>query len=156
MTDQATMPDVTEREARASAIVRSNMGWSAGAGLLPIPGLDIAAVVGVQANMLRQIAQVYGVPFKANLAKELIGVLIGGGGTALVGGAAGSLAKVLPVVGTVAGMITMPAVAAASTWAIGKVFIRHFESGGTFLDLDPARARAHYAEEFSAAKAEKV
>jgi uncharacterized protein (DUF697 family) len=150
------MPDVTEREAKAAAIVRSNMGWSAGAGLLPIPGLDIAGIVGVQVNMLRQIAQVYDVPFKANLVKELVGVLISGGGTVLVGGAAGSLVKALPIVGTVAGMITMPAVAAASTWAIGKVFIRHFESGGTFLDFDPAKARAHYAEEFAAAKAEKA
>jgi uncharacterized protein (DUF697 family) len=156
MTDQATLSDVTEKEARASAIVRSNMGWSAGAGLLPLPGLDIAAIIGVQVNMLRQIAQVYEVPFKTNIVKELVAVLISGGGTVLVGGAAGSLVKSVPIIGTIAGMLTMPAVAAATTWATGRVFIRHFESGGTFLDFDPAKARAHYAEEFATAKAEKV
>jgi hypothetical protein len=50
----------------------------------------------------------------------------------------------------------MPAVAAASTWATGKVFIRHFESGGTFLDFDPAKARAYYAEEYEAGKPAKA
>ncbi|NCW45293.1 MAG: GTPase, partial [Gemmatimonadaceae bacterium] len=26
------------------------------------------------------------------------------------------------------------------------VFVMHFESGGTFLDLDPAKAEAHFRE----------
>lgn len=156
MTEVPAMTETENTEAKASAIVRSHMGWSAGAGLLPVPGLDLAAIIGVQVNMLRRVAGVYGVPFKANLAKELVGALVGGGGAMLISGAAGSFVKGLPIVGTVAGMVTMPAVAAASTWAIGKVFIRHFESGGTFLDLDPAKARAYYAEQFAAARAEKA
>jgi hypothetical protein len=28
---------------------------------------------------------------------------------------------------------------------LGKVFIQHFESGGTFLTFDPMTVRAHFA-----------
>jgi uncharacterized protein (DUF697 family) len=153
MTDYVAVPETTEKEAKALALVRSNIGWSAGVGLLPMPGLDIAAIAGVQVNMLRQMANIYGVPFTGNLVKSLVVSLISGGSSVMLGGAAASLVKGLPIVGTVAGMLTMPVLAAASTWATGKVFIRHFESGGTFLDFDPAKARAYYAEQFEAHKA---
>ena len=36
----------------------------------------------------------------------------------------------------------------ASTYAVGRVFIQHFESGGTFLTLDPDKVKAHYRAEF--------
>jgi hypothetical protein len=42
----------------------------------------------------------------------------------------------------------MPVVAGASTYAIGKVFYRHFASGGTFLSFDVDRARDYYQEQF--------
>src|SRR5437868_4916454 len=59
---------------------------------------------------------------------------------------------VVPVVGPLVGLFTMPAVATASCWATGQVFIRHFESGGTVHDFDPARASAHYSSQLAAAK----
>ena len=42
----------------------------------------------------------------------------------------------------------MPVFAGASTYAIGKVFIQHFESGGTFLDFEPAKVRAYFSQQF--------
>ena len=36
----------------------------------------------------------------------------------------------------------------ASTWALGKVFIQHFESGGTFLDFNPEKVREYYKVQF--------
>ena len=36
-------------------------------------------------------------------------------------------------IGQSTGAITMPVIAGASTYAIYKVFVQHFESGGTFL-----------------------
>src|ERR1700730_706761 len=35
----------------------------------------------------------------------------------------------------------MPAVGAGATWIIGKVFIKHFTSGGTLLDFNPPNYR---------------
>ena len=44
-----------------------------------------------------------------------------------------SLMKGVPIIGTAIGALTMPAVAACGTWVIGKVFMKHFASGGTLL-----------------------
>jgi hypothetical protein len=43
----------------------------------------------------------------------------------------------------------MAAFCGASAWALGKVFIRHFESGGTLLTLDPVEAKEHFKEQFA-------
>jgi hypothetical protein len=42
----------------------------------------------------------------------------------------------------------MAAFCGASAWALGKVFIRHFESGGTLLNFDPEGAKEHFKEQF--------
>jgi uncharacterized protein (DUF697 family) len=152
MTEYTAVPEAEVKQTRALAIVRSNLGWSAGAGLLPVPGLDLAAIIGVQVKMLQSIAQVYEVPFSAQYVRPLLVALASSGSAVFAGLATASLVKGLPIIGSLAGLLSLPAFAAASTWATGKVFIRHFESGGTFLDFDPDKARAHYAEQFSAAK----
>ena len=142
----------TANELKARAVMHSYLGWSTGAGLLPIPLLDLAAIVGVQVKMLQSMAEVYGVPFRANMVRPLVVTLINGGGAYVLAAPASSLLKMVPLVGSIAGMLTMPALAAASCYATGKVFIQHFESGGTFLDFDPAKVRDYYARQFSAAK----
>jgi len=38
----------------------------------------------------------------------------------------------------------MPIVAGAATYAIGKVFVRHFASGGTFLTFNPEKVKDYY------------
>jgi hypothetical protein len=38
--------------------------------------------------------------------------------------------------------VVMPALSAGATFAIGKVFIQHFASGGTLLDFNPPDYRA--------------
>ena len=42
-----------------------------GGGLVPIPIVDIAAVGGVQLQMLRRLSEIYGVPFSDNLGKSV-------------------------------------------------------------------------------------
>jgi hypothetical protein len=37
---------------------------------------------------------------------------------------------------------------------MGKVFIQHFESGGTFLTFDPQQVRDYYAQQFEKGKEE--
>ena len=42
----------------------------------------------------------------------------------------------------------MPVLAGAATYAVGKVFIQHFESGGTFLNFNPESVRGYYEAMF--------
>ena len=55
----------------------------------------------------------------------------------------------LPFVGYVVGGLSTPLLAGAATYAVGKVFIQHFESGGTLLDFEPAKVREYFRQEFS-------
>jgi lipoate-protein ligase A len=46
----------------------------------------------------------------------------------------------------------MSAIGGAATYAIGRVFIQHFESGGTFLDFNPEKVREYFKEQFERGK----
>jgi uncharacterized protein (DUF697 family) len=147
MTDQ-------ERDQVASKLVDRFSLWSGAAGLIPIPLVDMAAVGGVQLQMLRRLSEIYGVPFSENRGKSIIASLAGAvipastATTTAVG--VGSLVKSFPGVGTAIGALTMPVFSAGATYVIGKVFIQHFASGGTLLDFNPPDYR-----EFIKAQKEK-
>lgn len=142
----------SNKSAQAEKLVEGYMGWSAGAGLIPVPGLDLVGIGAVQLKMLDDLSKLYGIPFSKNAAKSIIGALCGSGGATAVAFPVASLMKVVPVIGPLAAMLTEPAAAAAATYALGKVFVLHFESGGTFLDFDPDRVRKFYDEHFAAAR----
>jgi uncharacterized protein (DUF697 family) len=160
MTNETTVSDTTamtdeQRDEAASKLVDRFSLWSGAAGLVPIPLVDVAAVGGVQLQMLRRLSDIYGVPFSDNMGKSVIASLAGSvipasaATTAAVG--VGSFMKAVPGVGTVIGAITMPVISAGATYVIGKVFIQHFASGGTLLDFNPPDYR-----EFIKAQKEKL
>jgi uncharacterized protein (DUF697 family) len=67
-------------------------------------------------------------------------------------GAVSSVIKVIPLVGSLAGLVSLPLVASSATYALGKVFIKHFESGGTLLNFDPESTKKYFQEQFAEAK----
>ena len=152
--DTTSMTD-QERDEAASKLVDRFSLWSGAAGLIPIPIVDMAAVGGVQLQMLRRLSEIYGVPFSENRGKSIIASLAGAvlpastATTTAVG--VGSLVKSLPGLGTAIGALTMPVFSAGATYIIGKVFIQHFASGGTLLDFNPPDYR-----EFIKAQKEKL
>ena len=142
-------------ESEASRIVNSYMGWSAGAGLIPLPGADLAAISGVQLKMVHSLSKLYGLPFSRDAAKSVIGALVGGGGAVVLSAPMGSMIKAVPVVGQIAGALTQPALAAATTYALGKVFIQHFETGGNLLNFNANDLRDYYSEQLAAVREAK-
>ena len=155
---EASTPSAEDRLATADRIVRTYVKWAAAGGLVPVPVLDMAAVAAAQLRMLDQLARLYGVPFRENLTKEIIGTLVGSGipfslaaSTAVTFSA---FIRLVPVVGQLFGVAIFPAFAAASTFALGRVFTKHFESGGTFLDFDLKKGKAEYNAELEKAKEE--
>jgi uncharacterized protein (DUF697 family) len=143
-----------QRDQEASKLVDRFSLYSGAAGLIPVPLVDIAAVGGVQLQMLRRLSEIYGVPFTDNRGKSIIASLAGSvlpastASTTAMG--ISSALKGIPGVGTVISAFTMPVFSAGATWVIGKVFIQHFASGGTLLDFNPPDYR-----EFIKAQKEK-
>lgn len=145
--------DLATRQARAGGVIHRNTLWALGAGAVPFPVADLVAIIAVQAKMLKELSDLYGVAFREDLVKKLVASLIAGYGGVSVGLVlGGSLAKLIPALGTTFGVLAIPVAAGAFTHATGRVFVMHFESGGTFLDFDPARVREHFRREFEAAK----
>ncbi len=111
--------------------------WSGVAGLVPLPVVDVLAVGGLQVQMLRRLSQIYNVDFSLNRGKALIAALAGCMIPATSGMGAASALKTVPILGLLASGFVMPVLSAGATFAIGKAFIQHFESGGTLLDFNP-------------------
>lgn len=138
----------SNREDSANTIIKNHMVWSMGAGFIPIPIADLFAVGAVQLDMIRQLSKVYGIDFKQTEGKAIISALTSSG-IARLGARA---VKFIPGVGSILGGITMSALSGASTFALGEVFKKHFETGGTFLDFDPERLKKFYNEKFEKGK----
>jgi uncharacterized protein (DUF697 family) len=126
-----------QRDQVASKLVDRFAIWSGVAGLVPLPVVDVLAVGGLQVQMLRRLSQVYNVEFSENRGKALIAALAGCMIPATSGMGAASALKAIPVVNILAAGFVMPVLSAGATFAIGKAFIQHFESGGTLLDFNP-------------------
>lgn len=133
---------------RADRIIKEHVLWSIGAGLVPLPILDIVAVTAVQLDMLRQLAGLHGVRFSESEGKAWVSALAGN----VLARLGANALKLIPGIGTVIGGISMSVLSGASTYAIGQVAHRHFESGGTFSNLDMNSARRVYDEELERGK----
>ena len=134
--------------------MHDHLPWAMGAGLIPLPLIDLATITGIQLKMIAKISKVYGVPFADNRAKSIIASLLGSvGSSSIAVGTFGSLVKSVPGFGAWLGAATMPVASGAFTYAIGKVFIQHFESGGTFLSLDASSAKSYFQEMVKEGKA---
>ena len=101
--------------------------YSAFAGLIPIPVVDIAVVSGLQFDMIKQLSKQYGVDFKKFTGKAWIASI----GGSLVARFFASTLKSVPFVGGLFGGIAMALFSGAATFALGKVIELHFERGGT-------------------------
>lgn len=144
------MSDVnSERDKHADTIIRNHVIWSMGAGLIPVLIADIFAVSALQLDMIRQLCRVYGVDFSETQGKAIVTSLTS---STIARIAAGSVIKIIPGLGSLLGGVTVSVFAGASTYALGEVFKKHFESGGTILDFDPARLKNLYKEKFEKGK----
>ncbi len=137
------------RTSNANSVIKNHMIWSMGAGFIPVPIADLFAVSAIQLDMIRQLCKVYDINFKETEGKAIITALTGSG-LARLGARA---IKFIPGVGSILGGVTLAVLSGASSYAIGEVFKKHFETGGTFLDFDPERLKKYYNEKFEKGKA---
>ena len=137
----------SDQRSRATKVVERFSFWSGVAGLLPIPFVDLAAVAALQIQMLRLISRIYDVPFSENRGKALVAGIFGTVIPVSTGVGMASVVKTIPIAGTAVGALATPALAVAATYAIGRVFIQHFASGGTLLDFEPPNYREFISRE---------
>lgn len=142
------MANATEAE----KIVRQHTRWAFAGGLIPISGIDLAAVGLSQLRMLAKLSEHYGIEFAENRAKSLVTTLIAPLASKEVArGVVGSALKSVPVIGLPFGIAGVALFAGASTHAVGKVFMHHFESGGDFMDFSTDSTKEYFSTQYEEA-----
>ncbi|MBD1544671.1 YcjF family protein [Roseibium aggregatum] len=144
--------DVT-RDLTADNLIKDYVIASVAASIVPVAFFDIAAVVAIQLRMIQKLSQLYGKPFSERLGRKVIYALAGG----VLGFGAGyvvaaSATKMIPGIGWMVGMVSLPVVAGASTFAVGRSIVAHYEDGGTLMDFNAGKMRAFYKEQFEKGK----
>lgn len=142
---QVTEPEVAEQPEAVAApvrvvcqeevdkIIRQNVYGAMGLGLVPVHWFQFAAVLPVQLNLARQLSKLYGVPFKEGLAKNIITSVIGAGASTLVSPFVKVAVAGIPLMGLPLAVSAQPLMNMASTYAVGHMFVNHFERGGNFV-----------------------
>lgn len=129
------------------AIIKRNVAWSAGAGLVPVPLFDFAAVTGVQLKMINELCKLYNITFSESLARPIIASLVGSLGAGVLAPAlAATTFKLVPGIGTLMAGTSMAITSGAVTYAVGRLFQDHFEEGGDMTDFNALVKRKAFKE----------
>jgi len=140
------------RQHAADSTVKGHVIGAMAVGLVPLPLFDVAAVAAVQLAMINALARRYEVAFSRDLAQSLVAALLGGTLPVTATVTASSLFKLFPGIGHLAGGASVSILGGATTYAVGQVFIQHFEAGGTLLNFDARRMRRLFRRELETGK----
>ena len=116
------------RRALARRIVDRHKNYAAAGGFVPLPAVNIASVTAVNLRMVRQLSELYGVPFQRDRTRSLIIALIAGAAPTGAGLAASSTLMWIIPGGLVWGLGAAALTAGALTRGIGLVFVDSFEA----------------------------
>jgi uncharacterized protein (DUF697 family) len=133
-------------------IIRNRVYASIAVGLVPVPLVDLAAQSAIQTELLYRLTKVYNVPFKEDMGKKAISLVLGTALPGLLAPSLSDLVRYIPVIGTSLSIVSWPTTLGASTYALGQAFARHFASGGTLLDCDFNKLGAEVKSGFDKSK----
>jgi uncharacterized protein (DUF697 family) len=155
-----------------SDVIKQHALLGTAAGLIPIPGADVAALLANTWAMYVRINNVVGVSFGDHILKSIASGIIANVTsaipTAAIAVGAGSLLKLVPGIGTVGGMLVGAAANVAVMYVAGRVYLKSLEklihSGRPLTEenvkataqeiaKDKAFVKAAYAEGRQAAQA---
>jgi len=123
--------DVTR--AKVQDIIKNRALLAAGLGFVPVPGFNFVSTTVIQIAMVQSVTKLCNIEVKKSWIKNIISSVLGGiASTGLSQLAAGTFGAV-PVVGTSLAVISAPAINGLTTYAIGYMFLRYFESEDGFL-----------------------
>jgi uncharacterized protein (DUF697 family) len=123
-----TDPLAARRRALARRIVERHKNYAAVGGLVPLPAANIASVTALNLRMVKQLSELYGVPFQRDRTRSLIIALIAGAVPTGAGLAASSTLMWIVPGGLLWGLGVSAITAGALTRGIGLVFVDSFET----------------------------
>lgn len=137
------------RRMQAELIIRKYSLLAMGAGLIPIPVVDVVATGGLEVMLIAELARLY--EFKVPEKLVFLKLLVTAAGSILpvyVSIKTYSFLRTLPWIGHTlfSGLISIAS--GATMYAVGRIFQEHYESGGTFLSLNNAYLKRFFEEKY--------
>jgi uncharacterized protein (DUF697 family) len=146
MSTPSLSPSPLLRRMKVDQAVRDAALLAGSAMVIPVPLLDIAVEVTIQINMVRRLCELYGIDFAEERAKAVVAAVVGGFSA---GWAAGRLLRYASFATYFSNFWPSAILSSAITYAIGRVFVHHFETGGGLDDLDAKKAAGILREKAS-------
>lgn len=148
-TNIETVPEISaEVKAQVQGLIKSRSFLAAGMGIVPIPVFNLVSATAVQITMVQSISRLYNIEVKKSWIKNIIASVLGGlASTSLSRWAARGLVAA-PLVGTSLAVLSAPALNGLTTYAIGYMFVRYFESPDGFLKANTAALGTWFKEGF--------
>jgi uncharacterized protein (DUF697 family) len=135
-------PRNEQRRRAAEKVVDRYKVYAALGGLFPMPAINLAGLTAINMRMVKALCDLYERPFEGDQTRSIILSLVGGSVPNGIGVATASVVGLVLPVGAFIGLAAASASAAAMTRGIGRVFIEHFEIGGSPTAATPsARTR---------------
>ena len=132
----------------AENIIRNHVIWACAAGAVPVPFVDLAAVTAIQLDMLKQLAAHYEISYSEEEGKAWLAAL----SSSIMAAIGGNMLKMIPVVGSLIGGVSMSIMSGASTYAVGQIAMHHFDNRGSFDDLDITQAKQDFDKAYEEGK----
>lgn len=130
----------------ADRIIRKHIYWAMGSCVFHVPVIELTGIAYFQIKMLKELCALYGMRYSEQHAKIILSSLLATVSACTVGhGFLKRVVKAVPLVGNFGGIITLASMAAAFTYALGQVFVHHFEKGGTYLNFNPESSKEDFA-----------
>lgn len=130
-------------------VVKQHALLGVAAGMIPIPGADLAALAANTWTMYVRINNVVGISFSENALRSVASGVIANLATAipgvLIAEAAGSFLKLIPGIGTLGGIAVQAAANVAVLYVAGTVYIKALEKlvvGGHLLTEENVKRAA--------------
>ncbi|MBM4313199.1 MAG: DUF697 domain-containing protein [Deltaproteobacteria bacterium] len=142
-----------EMRLAADNIIKKYVILAMGAGLIPSALVDVVAVTVLEVKMIGDLAGAYRIPIPHRLVRYKVLIsLIASLGSVYLSIRMHTALKDAPVVGYLfsAGMLSITG--GAAVYAVGKIFQKHYESGGTFLSSDNSVLRRYFKEKYQEGK----
>jgi uncharacterized protein (DUF697 family) len=141
------------KQAQSETVCTRFALYAAAGGVIPVPFLDLAAITALQVRMIEVLCKIHDKPFNEQTAKIAIGTVVSTFGVYPVASRyIASGLKLIPGIGQLLGATAGPAIAGGLTYALGKMFSRHFETGGSLLNIDLGDAKAAFNEYYEKGK----
>jgi uncharacterized protein (DUF697 family) len=138
---------------KADNCIKNHVIAAMGLGMAPSFAIEVVGVTGIEVKMIRDLAEIYEfpVPHKLVAYKILISVI----GSILpfyLAARMRSAVKGLPLFGHIVYAGFLSATNGAAVYAVGKIFQRHYESGGIFLSSRNNTIRSFFKEKYEEGK----